>query len=138
MIHFPSSTSRSRRTLSGYSVGVVCSWYQARRNWIVACVARDSAQTGVRDASALVNQGNPMLETGMESLTSLVGMQLDSRVRMLACGGFWSKPGGMPLPPPPRSERGGVHQYYATSKEKCKSYYYRRTRKYVSCVYGKR
>ena len=46
---------------------------------------------------------------GVESSTSPVGMEVDSRVRMLAWGCCWGNPGGSPLSPPPRSGRGGAH-----------------------------
>ena len=45
---------------------------------------------------------------GVESSASPVGMEFDSRVRMLAWGCFWGNPGGLPHSPPPGSERGGA------------------------------
>ena len=48
-----------------------------------------------------------MLEAGVESSISPDGMEVDSRVRMLAYGCCWGNPGGLPLSLPPGSERGG-------------------------------
>lgn len=47
-----------------------------------------------------------MLGAGVESWTSPVEMEVDSRVRILAWGCGWNNPGGLPISLPPSFEWG--------------------------------
>ena len=50
----------------------------------------------------------PLLEAGVESSTLPVEMEHDSRLRTIAWGCCCSKPGGLPLSPPPALRAGGA------------------------------